>query len=139
MNLQISKAVLMAGILSLTLFSCSKEATGEVKSISESFESQDQDEATYPEAVTSYDEEVLAVEPGRFKVNADNAALTATFDRLFANGEDFIWSFPSATPASSTDANPGVVTFPTAGDYDVTLEVTIDGESFTHTETVTFE
>lgn len=139
MNLQISKSVLVAGILSITLFSCSKESDGEVKSISQSFESVDVEKTEYPSVTTSYEEEVLAIEPGRFKVTTDGAALTATFERLFANGEDFMWSFPGATPASSTDANPGVVTFPSAGDYDVTLDVTIDGESFMHTETVTFE
>lgn len=138
MNLQISKTVVIAGVLTMSLFSCSKESTGKVLSISESFENQEPDD-TANSSATTYEEEVLAIQPGHFKTNLDNDALTATFERLFANGEDFMWSFPEATPASSTEANPGEITYPSAGEYTVTLEVTIDDESYMHSETITFE
>jgi len=134
------KSVLLIGIFAMTFASCSKENTGEVLSISESFENQEQEEEEEaPTVITSYDEEVLEILPGEFSVTTDNDNLTATFARLFANGEDFNWSFPGATPASSTDANPGEVVFPATGNYDVTLNVTIDDVEFSHTETVTFE
>lgn len=130
----------MTGIFAMALTSCTKENVGEVKSISKSFEGlEEQAETVYPTVNTSYEEAVLEIEPGKFKVEVDNAKLTATFERLFAKGEDFMWSFPGASPVSSADANPGVVIFPAAGDYDVTLEVSIEGEDYTHTETVTFE
>ncbi len=133
-------AFLLMGIFTMILASCSKENDGQVLSITESFESAEQEEEVeYPTAVTSYDEEVIETLPGEFVVTTNNDNLTATFDRLFANGENFNWSFPGASPASSTDANPGEIVFPAAGDYDVTLNVTIDDVDFSHTETVTFE
>src|SRR5688572_128271 len=39
----------------------------------------------------------------------------------------FAWSFPGGTPASSTSASPGGVTFATPGTFDVTLVVTDNG------------
>lgn len=43
------------------------------------------------------------------------------------------WSFPGGIPATSNDANP-VVTYPEAGNYDVTLELTNDFGDDTNTE-----
>jgi hypothetical protein len=137
MNLHIFKAVLITGVSAMTLFSCSKEAAGEVKSIGQSFEEEATDD--YPEVVTSYEEEVLELTPGAFSAETNDADKTATFNRLFINGENFMWSFPDATPASSTEANPGTITFPGAGEYTVTLNVTIDDEDYSHSETIAFE
>lgn len=49
-------------------------------------------------------------------------------------GITFNWSFPGGTPATSTAQNP-IVTYPTAGVYDVTLTVTSGGNSLTTTAT----
>ncbi len=133
------ESVLLMGISVMAFISCSKENVGEVKSISKSFEGHELEEIEYPAVKTSYAEEVLNVESGKFNVVVDNAQLTATFERLFTNGEDFMWSFPGASPATSINANPGVIIYLSAGDYDITLDVTIEGVDYSHTETVKFE
>ncbi|MCB9185400.1 MAG: choice-of-anchor J domain-containing protein [Flavobacteriales bacterium] len=57
-------------------------------------------------------------------------------DNLWGADEDpswvWNWSFPGGTPSSSNDPNPSV-TYNTAGVYDVTLTVTTDAGSNSHT------
>lgn len=48
---------------------------------------------------------------------------TVTFTNTSTDATSYSWSFPGGTPATSTDANP-VVTYATAGVYDVTLTAT---------------
>ncbi|MCH2234694.1 MAG: N-acetylmuramoyl-L-alanine amidase [Crocinitomicaceae bacterium] len=50
----------------------------------------------------------------------------------------YSWSAPGATPSTSTDINP-YFTFPTTGDYDVTLTATGPGGTDVITETLTIE
>jgi hypothetical protein len=50
---------------------------------------------------------------------------TATFTNNSTNVTSYTWSFTSGTPASSTSANPGTITFPAGtGTYSVSLTVT---------------
>ena len=51
-----------------------------------------------------------------------------------ATVSSWIWSFPGGVPSTSVDSNP-VVTYPVAGDYDVTLTVT--NSAGTDTKTMT--
>lgn len=50
--------------------------------------------------------------------------------------DSWTWSFPGATPSSSTDQNPTVI-FPSNGTYNVTLTVTNYLGTDTYTETIT--
>ena len=43
------------------------------------------------------------------------------------SGDSYSWTFPSASPASSTNQNPSNITFPAAGVYNVTYTVTDNG------------
>ncbi len=135
MNLQISKSVIITGVFAMTLFSCSKESSGEVLSIGQSFENQETEEP----ATSTVEDAKFDLKSGEFSVFKYDEDRTATFHNLFTDGEDFMWSFPGATPATSTKSDPGLVAFPAAGDYTVTLNVTIDDEQYSHSETVSFE
>ncbi|MBI1228398.1 MAG: PKD domain-containing protein [Bacteroidetes bacterium] len=67
------------------------------------------------------------------------APLQVTFNNeSSANATGFAWTFPGGTPATSTQQNP-VVTYNTAGSYDVTLTVTnaAGNDSYTLTNYVT--
>lgn len=55
-------------------------------------------------------------------------------DWSIGNPVTWSWSFPGATPSSSTSQNPLGITYPTAGSYDVSLTVT-DTAGNTSTET----
>ena len=46
------------------------------------------------------------------------------FTSVSLNAVTYLWSFPGATPTTSTDANPLNICYSTPGDYDVTLIVT---------------
>ncbi|MCI5057258.1 MAG: PKD domain-containing protein [Flavobacteriales bacterium] len=48
---------------------------------------------------------------------------TVNFSNLSTSASSFVWSFPGGVPSSSTAYNP-VVSYPTAGTYDVTLTAT---------------
>lgn len=86
---------------------------------------------------------VPAEDPPIPNFSTDNSTVceggTVTFtDQSTANITDWNWSFPGGTPATSTSQNPSV-SYPTAGTYDVTLEVTnsFGTESITMTNEVT--
>lgn len=42
-------------------------------------------------------------------------------------GETYLWTFQNGTPATSTDQNPTGITFPSHGNYNVTLQITAGG------------
>jgi len=44
-------------------------------------------------------------------------------DLSTGNPESWEWSFPGGSPSSSTNQQPGIITYATAGNYDVTLTV----------------
>ncbi|NJX15418.1 PKD domain-containing protein [Tamlana crocina] len=46
----------------------------------------------------------------------------------------YIWSFPGGTPATSNTLNPGIISYATPGNYQVSLEVTTSCGSTTSTE-----
>jgi len=52
---------------------------------------------------------------------------------------NFAWSFPGGNPATSTAANPGPITYNTAGSYTITLTITNACGTATTTESVTVE
>lgn len=56
-------------------------------------------------------------------------------DGVIANAEEvsWLWTFPGGAPATSTAQNPGNVCYQEPGTYDVILEVTLDGLTFTET------
>lgn len=57
--------------------------------------------------------------------------LVVEFDDMSDSTLTWLWTFEGGTPATSTEQNP-TVTYPTAGSYDVTLEVTTNtGHSYT--------
>jgi hypothetical protein len=126
MNLQINKAVLLAGVLSLSMLSCSTDSEGEVKSISESFEN--------PTTEVEVDPTI-----GKFLPLINVTNNNVTVKSLFEGGEAFMWSFPGATPDSSSDAKPGSIEYPGPGEYTITLDVTVADEDYTHSETITIE
>lgn len=57
-----------------------------------------------------------------------------TFTNQSTDASSYTWTFNGGTPSTSTDANP-VVTYSTAGTYDVTLVATGDGGTDTKTMT----
>jgi len=61
---------------------------------------------------------------------------TNFYDHSIGGPVTWSWSFPGATPATSTLQNPTGITYPVAGSYAVTLTVT-DTASHTSTETKT--
>ena len=55
---------------------------------------------------------------------------TVNFSNLSTAEETYLWTFEGGDPATSTDENPSVM-YDTPGVYDVTLEVTLNGETDT--------
>ncbi|MEO8087904.1 MAG: PKD domain-containing protein, partial [Bacteroidota bacterium] len=51
------------------------------------------------------------------------------FTSTSQNASSYLWSFPGATPASSTQPNPNSICYPLSGSYDVTLIVS-NGATF---------
>ncbi len=80
--------------------------------------------------------EVTDVLPPVADFTADDTGIqpgeTVSFTDLSTNATSWLWAFEGGTPATSTEQNP-VVTYNTAGIYDVTLEVS-DG---TNTDVMT--
>ncbi len=72
-------------------------------------------EASMPQAKISAD---------KLKLNCfDSAVQFVDHSALSLQGAQWLWQFPGGTPSTSTDRNP-VVTYSTAGSYDVSLTVT---------------
>lgn len=71
-----------------------------------------------------------------FEADVTMVCETATVhfsDLSTGNPTGWLWTFPGGSPANSTQENPTVV-YNTAGDYDVTLKVTRQGETHTTTK-----
>ncbi len=51
------------------------------------------------------------------------------FTSISQGASSYLWSFPGATPSTSTQPNPNNICYPASGSYDVTLIVS-DGNSF---------
>ncbi|MGM0649692.1 MAG: T9SS type A sorting domain-containing protein [Bacteroidota bacterium] len=82
-------------------------------------------------------------DPDNTGVNADFTANTQSITEgetvsFTSTSSGFVdsynWTFDGGTPSSSTDENP-VITYNTAGTYDVSLSVSGGGDSDSHTET----
>lgn len=99
-------------------------------------------------ADTSYQTVVSPVPPpppaapvSSFTVSSSDTQCVAGNSFTFNNtttgsGVTYQWTFPNATPSTSTSANPGAVVFNGAGSYNVTLVATNAGGSSTSTQTV---
>lgn len=53
------------------------------------------------------------------------------------NPVTYVWNFPGGTPSTSTSANPGTITYNTAGTYTISLDVTNECGTTTITKTIT--
>jgi PKD repeat protein len=54
----------------------------------------------------------------------ESIAPTVTVNDCYGAVTDYLWTFPSGAPVSSTDSLPGSIAYPNAGSYSVGIEVT---------------
>lgn len=78
----------------------------------------------------TYDQNVLVKGPPQAVINplgaicaGQSVSPTAQLTHCYDSIVSFNWTFNNGTPGSSTDEIPGSITYPTAGTYDVELEV----------------
>jgi len=122
MNAKFFKPVLIAGVLTVMFSACSTESineSGEVASISESFENNNDVE------------DVVA----DFLIDAKPAKLMVRFESASSGATSYKWSFPNGNPSSSTSEVPPIVKYAEAGEYTVILEVTDGNSTDTHSST----
>lgn len=88
-----------------------------------------------------FHEEVIPVTVAfTFTINNDDYSTPAqvTFENTTKGADHFLWTFEGGEPATSTQSNPGPITFQVAGDHRVTLEAWNDDDRKTKNATLTF-